>query len=209
LEDSKCSTQNLCKLLKDCIDQFKDNRLYRNDPRFLKIWLLYMDASADFDSVFKGMLNSNIYANDSSFYVYSACFYFKAKGRLCDAETIYKLGISKNAEPIKWLEKAHALFLSRITEICNAASNRKVDHIESATLENNGINPWETSTMNDLLKKVNPLMRKFEGYCSSTKPYTGKVALSALKNASRNKVIEIGGMKYHIKGCAGQGGFAQ
>ena len=128
---------------------------------------------------------------------------------LCDAETIYKLGISKNAEPIKWLEKAHALFLSRITEICNAASSRKVDHIESATLENNGINPWDTATMNDLLKKINPLMRKFEGYCSSTKPYTGKVALSTLKNTSRNKVIEIGGMKYHIKGCARQGGFAQ
>ncbi|KAL5100823.1 hypothetical protein RYX36_005150, partial [Vicia faba] len=86
---------------------------------------------------------------------------------------------------------------------------RKVDHIESATLENNGINPWDTATMNDLLKKINPLMRKFEGYCSSTKPYTGKVALSTLKNTSRNKVIEIGGMKYHIKGCARQGGFAQ
>ncbi|CAI8590699.1 unnamed protein product [Vicia faba] len=84
-----------------------------------------------------------------------------------------------------------------------------VDHIESATLENNGINPWDTSTMNDLWKKINPLMRKLEGYCSSTKPYTGKVALSTLKNASKNKVIEIGGMKYRIKGCAGQGGFAQ
>lgn len=55
---------------------------------------MQMDASADFDSVFKGMLNSNICANDASLYVYSACF-FEAKGRLCDAETIYKLGISK------------------------------------------------------------------------------------------------------------------
>ncbi|XP_058735217.1 mitotic checkpoint serine/threonine-protein kinase BUB1-like [Vicia villosa] len=208
LEDSKCSTQNLCKLLKDCIDKFKDNHRYQNDSRFLKIWFLYMDASVDFDSVFKGMLDSNICANDASLYVYSACF-FEAKGRLCDAETIYKLGISKNAEPIKWLEKAHTLFLSRISEICNAASSQKVDYIESATLENNGINPWETSTMNDLLKKINPLMKKFDGYRSSTKSYTGKVILSTLKNASRNKVIELGGMKYHIKGCAGQGGFAQ
>ncbi|KAI5387817.1 hypothetical protein KIW84_073781 [Lathyrus oleraceus] len=191
LEDFKCSTPNLSKLLKDCIDKFKDNHRYRNDPRFLKIWFLYMDASADFDSVFKGMLNSNICANDASLYVYSACF-FEAKGRLCDANTIYKLGISKNAEPVKWLKKAHTLFLSRISEICNAASSQKVDHIESATLENNCINPWETSTMNDLLKKINPLITKFDGYRSSTKSYTGKVALSTLKSASRNKVIEIG-----------------
>jgi len=55
---------------------------------------MQMDVSADFDSVFKGMLNSNICANDASLYVYSACF-FEAKGRLHEADTIYKLGISK------------------------------------------------------------------------------------------------------------------
>ncbi|XP_020223220.1 mitotic checkpoint serine/threonine-protein kinase BUB1 [Cajanus cajan] len=75
--------------------------------------------------------------------------------------------------------------------------------------ENNGINPWDTSTIDSLMKKMHPLIKKFDGYRSSTKSYTGKVALSMLKNSSRNKVIEIGGMKYHIKGCAGQGGFAQ
>jgi hypothetical protein len=57
-------------------------------------FFMQMDVSADFDSVFKGMLNSNICANDASLYVYSACF-FEAKGRLHDADTIYKLGISR------------------------------------------------------------------------------------------------------------------
>ncbi|WJX50938.1 protein kinase, variant 2 [Trifolium repens] len=202
------STPNLTKLLSDCIYKFKDNHRYRNDFRFLKIWFLYMDASADFDSVFKQLLDSNVCANDAKLYVYSACF-FEAKGRLRDAGTIYKLGISKNAEPIKWLKEAFTLFLSRMSEICNAASSQKAEYKESATLENDGINPWDTSTLNDLLKKINPLIAKFDGYHSSTKAYTGKVALSTLKNASRNKVIDIGRMKYHIKGCAGQGGFAQ
>lgn len=45
LEDFKCSTPNLGKLLKDCIDKFKDNHRYRNDPRFLKIWFLYVTTS--------------------------------------------------------------------------------------------------------------------------------------------------------------------
>ncbi|XP_045820362.1 mitotic checkpoint serine/threonine-protein kinase BUB1 isoform X4 [Trifolium pratense] len=174
----------------------------------LRNYTTQMDASADFDCVFKQLLDSDVCANDASLYVYAACF-FEAKGRLRDAQIIYKLGISRNAEPIKWLEKAYTLFLSRLSEICNAASSQKADYKESATLQNDGIIPWDTSTLNDLLKKINPLIVKFDGYRSSTKPYTGKVALSTLKNASRNKVIEIGGMKYHIKGCAGQGGFAQ
>lgn len=43
LEDSTTSsTQNLSKLLRDCINKFKNNHSYRNDPRFLKIWFLYV-----------------------------------------------------------------------------------------------------------------------------------------------------------------------
>jgi len=37
----------------------------------------------------------------------------------------------RNAEPVKWLEKAHTLFLSRVSEICKVASSQKVwNHIE-------------------------------------------------------------------------------
>ncbi|XP_027348193.1 mitotic checkpoint serine/threonine-protein kinase BUB1 [Abrus precatorius] len=208
LEASNNSALNLCNLLRDCIRNFKSNDRYRNDVRFLKIWLLYMGVSADFDGVFKEMLSCNVCANNSSLYVWSASF-FELKGRLRDALTIYKLGISRKAEPIEWLKKAQTLFLDRISEIWNAASSQEVDFKESTKLENNGINPWDSTTMDSLLKKIYPLIVKFDGYHSSTKAYTGKVALSTSKNSSRKKVIEIGGMKYHIKGCAGQGGFAQ
>uniref|UniRef100_A0A161ZU09 Protein kinase domain-containing protein n=1 Tax=Daucus carota subsp. sativus TaxID=79200 RepID=A0A161ZU09_DAUCS len=49
-----------------------------------------------------------------------------------------------------------------------------------------------------------------KGYHSISKAYPGKVALSTLAKSIRNKVIiDIGGKKYQIIGCAGQGGFAQ
>ncbi|KAK7257417.1 hypothetical protein RIF29_31389 [Crotalaria pallida] len=208
LEGSGDSALDLSKLLTDCITSFKHSYRYRDDVRFLKIWLLYMGVSADFDSVFKEMLDSKVCINNSSLYVWSASF-FELKGRLHDALTVYQLGISRNAEPIEWLKKAQTLFISRISEICNAAPSQKFEDKGPMQFGNNDINPWDTSTMNDLLKKIDRLIVKVDGYYSSTKPYTGKVALSTLKNSSRNKVIEIGGKKYHIKGCAGQGGFAQ
>ncbi|CAJ2633092.1 unnamed protein product [Trifolium pratense] len=34
----------------------------------------------------------------------------------------------------------------------------QADYKESATLETDGINPWDTSTLNDLLKKINHLI---------------------------------------------------
>ncbi|GMH12102.1 hypothetical protein Nepgr_013943 [Nepenthes gracilis] len=73
----------------------------------------------------------------------------------------------------------------------------------------NDLNPWLLSTINSLLQKINPQILKYDGYYSSSKNYTQKKAGQSLHNLSRNKIIEIGGRKYQIKGCAGQGGFAQ
>ncbi|KAL6581371.1 hypothetical protein OROMI_007294 [Orobanche minor] len=49
------------------------------------------------------------------------------------------------------------------------------------------------------------------GYHLSKRAYPGKMALSSLLKSAKNKYIDIaeGGEKYQIKGCAGQGGFAQ
>ncbi|XP_028761683.1 mitotic checkpoint serine/threonine-protein kinase BUB1 [Neltuma alba] len=211
LEDpisGRTSNLGLVTLLQDCVRKFKHNVQYSNDIRFLKIWLLYMDASQDFNNVFKELLDSNVCANHSSLYVWSA-YFFESKGRLHDAHTVYQLGISRNAEPIEWLKKAHKLFLNRISEIVTVAQRQKIDDNGSMKFENGAINPWSPSIMNDLLKRIRALITKFDGYHSSNKAYAGKVALSSLKNSSRNKIVEIGGKKYQIKGCAGQGGFAQ
>lgn len=42
IEASNTPAPNLGNLLRDCITKFKNNDRYRNDVRFLKIWLLYV-----------------------------------------------------------------------------------------------------------------------------------------------------------------------
>ncbi|XP_050248338.1 mitotic checkpoint serine/threonine-protein kinase BUB1 isoform X2 [Quercus robur] len=115
----------------------------------------------------------------------------------------------RNAKPVELLKKAHALFLDRLSESVNACSLQKIGEGETIKFEKSYINPWSASTVKDLLKKLNTQIIKYDGYHHSTKAYTGKVTLTSLKKSSRNKIIEIGGKKYQIKGCAGQGGFAQ
>ncbi|XP_034211613.1 mitotic checkpoint serine/threonine-protein kinase BUB1 isoform X2 [Prunus dulcis] len=172
LEDwnsGKESGSDLTKLLSDCIAAFKDNDQYRDDIRFLKIWFFYMDFSEDFGSVFQKMWESKICVGNALLYIWYASF-LESKGKLYDASMVYQMGISRNAKPVEWVKKAHALFLERMSEIVSSAQT---------------------------------------GYQCTTKPYSGKVPLSSLKNSSRNKTIEIGRTKYQIIGCAGQGGFAQ
>ncbi|XP_057954424.1 mitotic checkpoint serine/threonine-protein kinase BUB1 isoform X2 [Malania oleifera] len=207
LEPGASSGTDLDKLLSDCITTFKHEHKYRNDLRFLKIWFLYLDGCENYESVFREMEECKICIGHSLLYESYAMF-LEAKGKLLDALTVYWTGISRNAEPLERLKKAQALFLDRMSDIVNACSLQKIYVSESVKPGKEYVNPWSNTTIEALLKKMKHQILKYDGYHPSAKAYPKKMALSSLRNLSRNKVIDIGSKKYQIKGCAGQGGFA-
>ncbi|XP_042005053.1 mitotic checkpoint serine/threonine-protein kinase BUB1-like [Salvia splendens] len=195
-------------LVANCINSFKSDPRYRDDIRFLKIWFLYMDGSSDYERVFKEMEEHRICVRKALLYESFALF-LEAKGKLIDACMIYHLGISRNAEPLGRLKKAQVLFLERMSERVSNESFQKMKNGVSVEDGENFVNPWSVSTLKNLLQKMNSKVVQYEGYLSSNKAYPGKVALSTLQKSAKNKSINIGGENYQIKGCAGQGGFAQ
>ncbi|CAN1851294.1 Mitotic checkpoint serine/threonine-protein kinase BUB1 [Linum perenne] len=195
------------ELVSNCIRTFKDDLMYRDDPRFLKIWFLHLECSGDFETVFKEMETSKICIDNSLLYELYAGF-LEAKEMWQEAHMVYRIGILRKAEPLERLKNAFFLFLDRMSDRVNACSVKKIDGGVSSQSEN-CINPWSASTMEKLMKKIQPSLAKYDGYHSSSKTYSGKVDLSSLRNSSRNKMVELGKRKYQIKGCAGQGRFAQ
>ncbi|KAK9152813.1 hypothetical protein Sjap_000293 [Stephania japonica] len=206
LDDS--DADHLDRLLEGCVMKFKDDARYRDDIRFLKIWLLYADVIQDFRTVFAIMQEEKICVSFGLLYISYALF-LEVKGKLVEADGVYQMGVSRNAEPIGELKRFHAEFRGRMSQFVNLSQLGEIDTKESKEVEKNCINPWAASTMDDMLTKISPLMLKYNGYHKSTKSYSGKVSLSSLKNSARNKVIDIGGQKYQVKGCSGQGAFAQ
>lgn len=197
----------LDRLLEKCINNFENEDRYRNDTRFLKVWVLYADTVQDFGRVFRVLEEKRICLNYSLLYESYALF-LEAKGKLVEAHQVYLLGIFRNAEPLEHLKKMHSLFLNRLHALVNVCPHEKIDTKESILLEKSYISPWSMSTIEDLLRKMDSYIMKYKGYHRTAKAYPGKVSLSSLKNL-RNKVIELGGKKYQIKGYSGQGGFAQ
>ncbi|EYU42135.1 hypothetical protein ABFS82_13G031200 [Erythranthe guttata] len=195
-------------LVANCINTFKSDPRYRDDIRFLKIWFLYMDGSSDYERVYKEMEEHRICVHKALLYE-SLALFLEAKGRLIDACMVYQLGISRNAEPLGRLKKAQVLFLERMSERVTNESSEKVGNGVSAEQGENLVSPWSVVILKNLLQKMNAQVVQYEGYHPSNKAYPGKVALSTLLKSARNKSIDIGGEKYQIKGCAGQGGFAQ
>ncbi|KAF8043319.1 hypothetical protein BT93_A1610 [Corymbia citriodora subsp. variegata] len=199
------SIADLNRLLSDCIATFRDDLRIRNDPRFLKLWIIYLDTCEDFESVVKEMDDSALWPNNPLFYELYALF-LEARGQLHEAVKVYQMGIARHAGGAR-LQKAQAAFLDRLSHVIATAS-LKADNGDQIKLGETYVNPWSTSTMKELLEKISSQLMKYDGYHSSPKAYSGKVALPS-RNLSRNKVIEIGRKKYQIKGCAGQGNFAQ
>nr|XP_043626262.1 mitotic checkpoint serine/threonine-protein kinase BUB1 isoform X2 [Erigeron canadensis] len=206
LEDLPKKEADLQQLVDHCIQSFKSNPLYQNDIRFLKIWLIYIDLSPEYEAAFREMEEYKICLDKSLLYE-SYALLLESKGMMREAHLVYQSGISRNAEPTGRLKKAHVCFLERMQAIVDACSLPKTDG--RSTLENGCQNPWSILIIKNLLHKMNDQITKYEGYHASSKCYSGKVALSSLHKSVRNRVIEIGGRKYQIKGCAGKGGFAQ
>ncbi|KAF5205018.1 Mitotic checkpoint serine/threonine-protein kinase BUB1 [Thalictrum thalictroides] len=200
--------ETLDDLLLSCISKFKDNDRYRNDIRFLRIWILYADSIKDFDTVFQMLEEDDVCLSYALLYLSYAMF-LEDKGDLIEAGRVYRLGISRNAQPFEELKRFHLEFLKRLSQVQNDGQPQKKGNEKTDKVKKSCINPWSLDTINDLLKKMMPKMMKFKGYYANTKNYSGKVPLSSLQNSSRNKILEIGGKKYQIKGCAGQGGFAK
>ncbi|CAN1351416.1 Mitotic checkpoint serine/threonine-protein kinase BUB1 [Linum perenne] len=188
-----------------CIEMTPDSSRFGSSMFCL---IRQLECSGDFETVFKEMETSKICIDNSLLYELYAGF-LEAKEMWQEAHMVYRIGILRKAEPLERLKNAFFLFLDRMSDRVNACSVKKVTLKRELFFHQNCINPWSASTMEKLMKKIQPSLAKYDGYHSSSKTYSGKVDLSSLRNSSRNKMVELGKRKYQIKGCAGQGRFAQ
>ncbi|GKC09715.1 mitotic checkpoint serine/threonine-protein kinase BUB1 [Tanacetum coccineum] len=161
--------------------------------------------SGDHKGVFREIQELNICLDKSLLYE-SYALYLEENGAMKEAHRVYQLGISRNANPIGRLKKAHTYFLERVCLILDAPSSQNKTEGES---NSNCVNPWSISVVKQILQKMNAQISEYQGYHASSKCYSGAVALSSLQKSARNKVIEMDGDTYQITGCAGKGGFAQ
>ncbi|XP_020525970.1 mitotic checkpoint serine/threonine-protein kinase BUB1 isoform X1 [Amborella trichopoda] len=188
--DRKSSSGPLLELLEDCTKSFETEDRYRTDPRFLKVWILYADISEKFEEVFKEMEEKKIGLTHSLLYEAYAV-YLEAKGKPSEADAIYELGISRKAMPFESLKKAYTSFLCRMAEVTQFSGLDKAK--TDACIEREKIksmNPWSDYTINSLLEKLNPFIKKYNGYFRSAKKYLGKMPLSSLRT-SRNTILEL------------------
>ncbi|KAF8115184.1 hypothetical protein N665_0029s0030 [Sinapis alba] len=105
--------EKLPRFLQKCAQSFESDKRYRNDSRYIRVWLQLMDFVDDPRALLRTMEANSIGTKRSLFYQAYALHYEKMK-RFEDAEKMYRLGVQNLAEPMDELQKSYLQFLSRV-----------------------------------------------------------------------------------------------
>ncbi|KAL0554429.1 hypothetical protein IC582_008350 [Cucumis melo] len=103
----------LPRFLQKCTEKFESDRRYRDDLRYLRVWLQLMDYVDDPRALLKTMEEKQIGTKSSLFYQAYALYYEKLK-KFDDADKMYHLGVQKLAQPIDELQRSYQQFLHRM-----------------------------------------------------------------------------------------------
>ncbi|KAF2477929.1 uncharacterized protein BDR25DRAFT_250305 [Lindgomyces ingoldianus] len=116
--DAYPSAQNtphsqLCSLLERATKAFQTSTHYKNDPRYLKLWLHYIRFFSDAPrETFAYLARHNIGDGLALFYEEFAAW-LETSGRWTQAEEVYALGIEREARPVERLVRKYGEFQHR------------------------------------------------------------------------------------------------
>lgn len=102
----------LLALLERCTLHFRDTDYYKNDPRYLKVWLEYVGYSDQPRDIFVYLAKKRIGLQLALYYEEFARF-LEAQGHTGDARTVFEIGLERHARPEARLRRNFARFCAR------------------------------------------------------------------------------------------------
>ena len=99
----------LLNLLERCTSCFRDVLHYKNDPRYLRIWLEYTKYSDSPRDIFVYLSKKDIGSQLAMYYEHFAT-YLHSNGNWEDAEEVFKIGIENKACPLVRLQRNYENF---------------------------------------------------------------------------------------------------
>lgn len=116
----------LLTLLERCTSCFRDVTYYKNDPRYLKVWLEYTNYSDSPKDIFVYLAKKEI-GTELALYYEEFAKYLELNEKFQDATQIYEMGVEYRARPLVRLERSFMQFKERMTD-----PTRRKDRVESS-----------------------------------------------------------------------------
>lgn len=103
----------LIQLLERCTSEFRDTQYYKDDPRYLKVWMKYIKYSDAPKEMFIYLARKEIGKTLATFYEEYAS-YLEVNNKRGQAKEVYETGIALSARPVERLERKYREFLERL-----------------------------------------------------------------------------------------------
>jgi hypothetical protein len=103
------------ELRERCCRAFRDDERYKNDERYVQMWLDYADNLQDPDDPFKFMKKKKVGLQSAAFWCAWASR-SEERGHVKNAAELYKKGLEKGAVPAEMLTAKQAAFEARAAE---------------------------------------------------------------------------------------------
>ncbi|XP_057445191.1 mitotic spindle checkpoint protein BUBR1 [Lotus japonicus] len=105
-------SSGLVVIYEQCVRAFWHSERYKDDLRYLKVWLEYADNCFDKEVIYAFLDSNGIGKTHSDFYI-SYGLHLESKNKIKAANQTFELGISRNAQPIEKLKAAYRNFFAR------------------------------------------------------------------------------------------------
>ncbi|KAI3900824.1 hypothetical protein MKX01_006831, partial [Papaver californicum] len=102
----------LVVIYEQCVRTFWNTEHYKEDRRYLKVWLEYAENCADAEVIYKFLQSNGIGQSHSAYYI-SYGLYLESKNKLKTANEIFNLGMERKAQPIEKMEASFRKFFTR------------------------------------------------------------------------------------------------
>ncbi|KAH7839692.1 hypothetical protein Vadar_007395 [Vaccinium darrowii] len=102
----------LVVIYEQCVRTFWHEDRYKNDLRYLKVWLEYAENCADAEVIYSFLEANKIGLAHSIFFI-SYALHMESKNKIKTANEVFNRGMSRDAQPIEKLNAAYRKFLAR------------------------------------------------------------------------------------------------
>ncbi|EGV60641.1 protein kinase [Yamadazyma tenuis] len=139
----------LLEILEKCTTDFRDFNQYKNDSRYLKIWLEYAKYSDSPTEIFIYLAKKEI-GRELSLYYEEFAKVLELRQKFSDAQDVYHIGLQNNARPVSRLIRSSKQFELRKSSQTTDRSDSEVKRV--LTLKR-GSNPSPEESMPATFKK--------------------------------------------------------
>ncbi|KAH7523353.1 hypothetical protein FEM48_Zijuj06G0001800 [Ziziphus jujuba var. spinosa] len=194
-------SSGLVVIYEQCVRTFWHSDRYRDDLRYLKVWLEYAENCVDAQVIYSFLDANGIGKTHSQYYI-SYALHLESNNKLKLGNEILNLGISRNAQPIEKLKDAYRKFLARSMTRQNATAEDAMEKClpvrSFGTVLARGENRTQTSQNSDMSKKNSKQDRggyaaPFNIYKDSSVVDTAMLQQQDISETDLNSWLSLGG----------------